>query len=198
LKPLNIFKNAVVNPTPWCLSFIAFSIILHTRQYLFNRSLWFDEAMNTFDIVGKSYHQLMDKLEYGQGIPAGFLFIEKFMMDTFYNNEYVLRLFPFLCGIFSAILFYLLIKYYLNSSSIILSVFFFSISDSLIYYSSEVKPYSSDVFISILLLFVVFYYDSRKSSVAFIVCAITGALAVWVSYSSVFVLSGLSITLFIY
>lgn len=198
MKSLDIFRSVAVKPKFWCLSFITFSIILHTRQYLFNRSLWFDEAMNTFNIIGKSYNQLLDKLAFNQGIPAGFLFIEKFMIETFHNSDYVLRLFPFLCGILSVILFYLLIKKYLNSPSIIFSVFLFSISDFLIYYSSEVKPYSSDVFISILILYVVFYYDSRNSRVSSTVCAITGALAVWVSYASVFVLSGLSITLIIY
>lgn len=194
---ISMLKNIYTKPANWGLFFVAFSIILNTRQYLFNRSLWLDEVKNTFNIVGKSYYQLLDKLEYGQGIPAGFLFIEKFMIDTFYNNEYVLRLFPFISGALSIILFYLLVKKYLNSSSIILSVFLFSISDSLIYFSSEIKPYASDVFISVLLLLVVFYYDSGKSLAAFIVCAITGALAVWISYSSVFVLSGLGITLII-
>ncbi len=197
MKPSHVLGNIAEKSTPWCLFFIAFSIILHTRQYLFNRSLWFDETMNAFSIVGKSYSDLLGKLAYSQGIPSGFLFIEKFIVDTFNSSEYALRLFPFICGILSVVLFYKLIKNYLNSSIIIIAVLLFSISDSLIYYSSEVKPYSSDVCIAILILLVVFYFDSRRSRIAFITCAVTGALAVWISYPSVFVLSGAGITLII-
>ena len=71
---------------------------------------------------------------------------------------YTIRLIPFLSGIVSVPLFYLLAKtMYKGKLPIIVSTFLFAVSVPLIYYSQEFKPYSLDVLICILLLLVYKY-----------------------------------------
>jgi len=129
---------------------ICFGIVLRLRQYLFNRSLWLDEALLTLNIISRSFLELLQPLDYRQGAPIGFLFLEKLAVQLFGNSEYVLRLFPFLCGIISLFLFYKVATHYINIKAVLIALGLFAISGWLVYYSSEVKQYSSDVAIVLL------------------------------------------------
>src|SRR5947208_3639344 len=79
---------------PWII--ICLGIILRCGQYLANRSLWLDESFLALNIVQRSFSQLLQPLSYGQGAPIAFLLVEKSFLQAFGNNEYTLRLFPFL------------------------------------------------------------------------------------------------------
>ena len=133
-KSLLRIKNA-----SWIV--ICFGIILHLRQFLFNRSLWYDEAALAINIVNRSFSGLLKPLEPFQVAPTGFLMIERLMVQLFGNSEYVLRLFPLIGGIASIFLFYKITKSYLEPKIALIALILFSISDRLIYFSSEVKRY---------------------------------------------------------
>ena len=55
----------------------AVGIILPCIQYIFNRSLWLDEATLSLNIVGKSALELLHPLDYLQVAPVLFLEISK-------------------------------------------------------------------------------------------------------------------------
>lgn len=78
---------------------------MQLSQYLYNRSLWADEAVLALNIVNRSYLELLQPLDYDQAAPIGFLIVEKFAVQLFGDNEYSLRLFPLLSGIISLLLF---------------------------------------------------------------------------------------------
>ena len=62
----------------WFLVIILlYGFILRLAHYITNRSLWLDEAFIALNIINKSFFQLVDKLDYCQAAPIGFLFIEK-------------------------------------------------------------------------------------------------------------------------
>jgi len=158
---------------------ICFGIILRFIQYLYNRSLWFDEAMLTFNIINRSFSELFQPLNYGQAAPFGFLIIEKLLIRTFGNSEYVLRLFPFLCGIISVFLFCRVAVYYIEKRAVPIALGLFAISGPLIYYSSEVKQYSSDVTIALLLYWVAIYIQSKKLTIPCIaIFGVIGAVSI--------------------
>ena len=92
------------------LSFIiiCFGILVRLVQYLFNRSLWADEAVLALNIVNRSYLELLEPLDYEQGAPIGFLILEKLAVQLFGDNEYALRLVPLLSSIICFFLFYIL------------------------------------------------------------------------------------------
>ena len=188
-----------MNRTVVRLSWLAIftGIILRASQFFYNRSLWFDEALVSLNIVQRSFFQLFESLNYNQGAPVGFLIIEKLLVTLFGQNDLVLRVFPFACSIISLFLFYKLCQLYLLPRVIPIALLIFSLVEPLIYYSSEVKQYSSDVFITILLLVLAKYFEqdivTPKKMYSFIAI---GALSIWFSHPAIFVLIGTTITLY--
>jgi hypothetical protein len=63
---------------PWVI--IGFGAVLRVLQYLYNRSLWNDEAGLALNIVGRSFAGLLQPLSYGQAAPFGFLVVEGAML----------------------------------------------------------------------------------------------------------------------
>jgi hypothetical protein len=177
-------------------SIIAFGILLRASQYLFNRSLWLDEACLVWNIVHKPFSELLGPLHYNQAAPIGFLFVEKFFVQEFGNTEYILRLFPLMCGILSLPLYYQLVKHHISKGATLFAVALLSLSNTLIYYASDVKQYASDVMIVIILYLAVFYFEAKKMTPHRIASfGLLGAAAIWFSHPSLFILAGFGITL---
>ena len=175
---------------------IAYGVLLRLTQYLFNRSLWLDESMLALNIVNRKFAQLLKPLDYDQGAPVGFLMVERAAVQVFGSSEYALRLFPFVCGIVSLLLFYRLAKLSVSSQAVPIALGLFATLAPLIYYSSEAKQYSSDVAIALCLSSAAVLYQScRLTSRGVYVFALLGAVSIWFSHPSVFVLSGVAVSL---
>lgn len=121
------------------LLIICFGILVRLVQYLFNRSLWADEAVLALNIVNRSYLELLQPLDYDQGAPLGFLMVEKLAVQAFGDNEYALRLFPLLSSIISFFLFYELARRSIQRLAIPIALALFASLRYLVYYASEVK-----------------------------------------------------------
>ena len=174
---------------------IGFGIVLRVAQYLFNRSLWLDEAMLAINIISRPLPELLQPLSYDQAAPIGFLMAEKLAVDVFGTSEYALRLFPILCGTLSIFLFYAVARHDLEIQAVPIALGLFAISDKLIYFSSEVKQYSSDVAIALSLYAVAIYFKSERLSHSRIaLCGAIGAAAIWFSHPAIFILAGLGLT----
>ncbi len=192
-------SNLVYNSPalPWVI--IGLGVVLRLVQYLFNRSLWFDESLLALNIIDRSFWGLLQLLDHNQGAPIGFLLLEKLVIQVFGQSEYALRLFPFLSGIASLFIFYEVAKHYVKTKAVLIALSLFAISGPLIYYSVDVKQYSSDVAIALLIYWATIHLRAKGSSIPRIVLlGILGALAIWFSHPAVFVLGGLlvSLTLF--
>ncbi len=182
---------------PWIL--ITIGAVFRLAQYLFNRSLTEGEAPLAMNIIERSYQTLIKPLDYVQAAPIGFLYIEKLCVNIFGNNEYALRIFPLFAGILALFLFYKILKIIGDYKITLWGLTFFVLNDYLIYFSSEVKPYSSDVFFSLLLIFLLLITirDNLKIS-TMIIYEIVGAITIWFSFPAIFVLSGTGIVLLIH
>ena len=130
-KILNRLKSFNKPEFLWSL-LVATGIILRLRQYFVNRSLWVDEAMLAFNIVNRTFGALTLPLDFNQGAPIGFLFIEKFIILALGNQDYILRLFPIFSGVLSVYLIYRIAKECFGKSGMF-GVLLFSISASIIY-----------------------------------------------------------------
>jgi len=143
---------------------IAYGILLRLTQYLSNSSLWLDESRLALNIVNRSFSQLLQPLDYGQGAPLGFLILEKAAVRLLGSSEYALRFLPLLCGVVSLLLFYRLAAQSISPKAVPIALGLFALSGPLIYYSSEVKQYSSDVAAAVLLLCAAICFESWKVS----------------------------------
>ncbi len=170
-------------------------IILRVIFYLGDRSLWHDEAKLALVINNLSFYELSHpgastELKF-QPYPLGFLILEKSLVNFLGDQELIFRLFPLISGVFSLILFNILIKCYLSSEISLIGLGLLTFSPQLIYYSSEVRPYSSDILISlILLLMIEFILGNDLNKRAITILGVVGAVCIWFSTPSVFVWTG--------
>lgn len=170
---------------------IGFGVVVRVAQYLWNRSLWADEAVLALNIVNRSYGELLQPLDYDQGAPLGFLMVEKLAVQVFGDNEYALRLFPLICGIVSLFLFYQLANRFIQGWAIPIALALFASLHYLVYYSSEVKQYSSDVAIALLCSLISLGLLRQKLGIyQMIILSLGGAIAIWFSHPAIFVLAG--------
>lgn len=210
-RPRSLFRRAVRSTTEclqraepfWvsdklCWGIVAVGGALRLIAYLGNRSLWRDEAALAMNIIERSYAGLLQPLDSYQVAPLGFLMLEKTAVLVLGSSEYALRLIPLLAGFLSLILFKQVAGRCLRPAAVTIALTFFALSDRLIYYSSEVKQYSLDVAIALLIVWTAFKIHSEELSIARAAgFGLLGAAAVWFSHPAIFVLAGAGFVLFV-
>ena len=194
-ETLAIADRSVMAILPWVI--ISLGIVLRLRQFLFNRSLSFDESLVALNIIERSFLELAKPLDYKATAPIGFLMIEKLLVYIFGDHEYVLRFLPFFAGVISLLLFYEVAKRCVGLKGVIIALGLFALSDPLIYYSTELKQYSSDVTIGLFLCLIgISLLRQETLSYRVIVSsAIVGPTLILFSYPAVFTLAGIGVTL---
>ena len=134
----------------WYLLVIAgifiLGISLRIMVFLYNRPLWLDECQLALSILERNIFGFFSALEFFQSAPPLFMMTLKLFSKVFGIKEFALRLFPLLCGLIAIPVFYKFSKMFLiRKWSVVLASFLFAVNCELIYYSEEVKQYSSDV-----------------------------------------------------
>lgn len=168
--------------------------IARISQYASNRSLWLDEAFLALNLTSRSYAELLSPLANHQIAPIGFLLIERFFIEMLGKSEYALRLFPLLCGLASLLLFVFVTRRILPREAANYAVALFALSDTLIYYASEAKQYSTDVAVALLLFFITLRLMEKRDALSFWSLALVGAGSVWLSHPAAFVLAGMGLS----
>lgn len=172
-------------------------VFFRCAEFFSEKSLWFDEAKTALKIEGNTCEQLINgkTITKKQPYPAGFLIITKWFSMLGGNNELSLRLFPFVCGILALFLFYRVAHELFGPAPALLALSFFALSPNLIYYSSELKPYSSDILFTVIFLHVFYNIIHKELSwQKIILFGVVGGLAFWVSYPIVFVAAGMGLS----
>jgi len=174
---------------------VLLGILFRLRFYFFNRSLWFDEALLTVNIISRPFDALVPPLEFHQGAPFGFLALEKAAIAAFGTSEYALRAVPLLAAVAALLLLFYLCRRILSVEATLVTVGLFALSTGQIGYSAEVKPYSMDAAVALLVTLVAITAAATLRRRDLAVLALTGAAAVWFSYPAAFVLAGIGICL---
>ncbi|MHA2039696.1 MAG: glycosyltransferase family 39 protein, partial [Promethearchaeota archaeon] len=183
------------NKLPWII--IGVGIVLRLVRYLYNPSLWFDESDIAIDIISRPISELINPSpDYNQAYPLAFMILIKLSTQVLGTSEYVIRLIPLIASIIALFLFYRVVKSYLEPNAVLIALGLFAISDSLVFQSSNLKPYSSDVLFTLLIFTLTIYVQSMKLNMpSIILFGISGAIAIWFSNPSVFVLAGVGASL---
>lgn len=177
---------------------VLLGIVVRLTQYLSNRSLWGDEVNLALNIVNRSYLELLQPLDHNQAAPPGFLWIEKAAVQLFGNTEYALRLFPLISGLVALVVFYHLANRYVAAIAAPVAIALFACLKYIVYYTTEVKQYSSDVMIAVVLcslLIPLRHQVLNKRQLLFL--GGLGALCIWISHPTVFVLAGIEVGYFL-
>ncbi|MGZ9235761.1 MAG: hypothetical protein ACXW4E_09570, partial [Anaerolineales bacterium] len=179
---------------------IGFGLILRASKYLPAFSMRGDELAVTLNLINRSAIDLITQpLDYEQAAPFGFVLLVKTLMTLFGQSEYVLRLTAFVAGCVSLILLQNLLSKTMGIYGNIFALAAFAFGNYLIYYSAELKQYSSDVLLCVLLLLAFHRHLSKETNTAdFVLLAALGTLALCFSYPALFVIAGIGITLFVH
>jgi len=150
-------------------------------QFIFNRSLWQDEASLALNIVNLNFAELLKPFTNGQVAPILFLQTEKIFSRLWPASEYGLRLFPLACYCVTLFFFFKILRKTLpDYPSIVFTLSLFVFSPVMIRYSSEVKQYMSDTLVS-----AVFFYllikDYKSEQTRFIHLGLAGITGIFLS-----------------
>ncbi|NQT66871.1 MAG: glycosyltransferase family 39 protein [Actinobacteria bacterium] len=181
----------------WIIVIIGITARLH--QYLLNHTLWLDEAFIAINVIKSNFKELLLPLKYySQSAPVLFLESTKLITKIYNNSEFAFRLLPLLAGIGSVIVAYFLGKKFLNKKALIVFLTLIAFSRYGIYYSAELKQYSIEFLATILILIVVINaYNSNYNLRSSLIALTAGAILIFCSYSSIFIILGVSAALII-
>lgn len=179
-----------VDGIAWLIILVA--SLVRIIQYLFNRSLWADEASLALNIVNRSYAELLQPLDYQQGAPIGFLFLEKVAIQIFHSNEYSLRLVPLLGSLITLVLFYYILRRYFQNNAILLGLILIGFLYPFVYFAVEVKQYSTDVTVALCCFLIAKQTEqSFISNSQTVLFSLLGAILIWFSHPAIFILTGI-------
>ena len=157
-------NNESFNVWIWCV--IGLGIILRLVFPIMNAGLWHDECAVAINILDRDFWGLFNPLRFLQVAPPLFLSAVKLptlLINPLENSaitDFVLRLIPLFSGIASIFAFYYLLKNLFTNKYIqFIGVCLFALNPLLIQYSYELKPYSTDVLVTILLLIYFIKYN---------------------------------------
>jgi hypothetical protein len=169
---------------------------LRLAAFASGRALWHDEAALALNILQRSFAELFQPLQFDQGAPVGFLLAVKLVVLALGGSEFVLRSVPLLSGCLALLAFYPLARRLLPARAVPVAVGLFAVLPGLIYYSAELKQYSTDVLVAVVLLWVgaaPLLRPGRAGWRRLLATGLVGAAVVWLSHPAVFVLGGVGL-----
>src|SRR5262245_60434321 len=173
----------------WCL--VACGAAARVWRWLADRSLWGDEGALAINLVERSPAALAAPLAHDQVAPIGFLWLEKAAALAFGESEYALRLLPLLASLAALPLFHRVARELLGRRDALLALALSAVSEPLVYYATELKPYSSDVLVGLLIAWPALLVVQRGASPRRLAAlGAAGALGPWFSLPAPFVCGG--------
>lgn len=162
---------------------------LRVYHFLFvRRPLWMDEAMMALNIPARSFAGLLKRLDYNATAPFPFLWMERACVGMWGANELTLRAVPLLAGLAVIVLVALLGRRLYGEPGAWAAALLVALSPTLLRYSNEVRPYSTDALVTAAILTAVVSVaqdpQARRRWLALVVVAPVGVLA---SYPGLFV-----------
>lgn len=174
---------------------VVLAVALRTWAYVSDVSLSLDEMLVARNILGLSLRDLLTKpLQLDQVAPRGFLLVEKLSVGAFGKNEMALRLFPFLCGIASVLLFRRVAERMLDGWAVPFALALFAIGIPFIQFGDEVKQYAVDAVVALLLLDLALQLrDPNATTRRLVLVGLAGWVVIWFSQASVVVMGGIGL-----
>ena len=147
--------------------------------------------MLSLNIASRPFHELVTPLAYAQIAPVPFLWVERLMVSAFGVNEWVLRALPLLAGSAMCLALLLVGRRMLRPGELVVALTLAALSPALVRYSVEVKPYSWDALLAVVMVgATVPLLTPASTPVSWARLAIVGSVVVVSSLASPFVALG--------
>jgi len=174
---------------------IAVGLVIRLKILIQNRSLFIDEASLARNLCERSYSGFFTNLSYEQYAPPLFMVECKLVTQIFGNLEWAMRLIPFVAGLGSMWLLWLLLRDWIGSPVVrIYGLSLFCFSFFAIRYGTEFKQYSGDAFLALAFTWLAWRdkdaeWERRKT----LEWVGLGCMGIWYSMPLVFTLSGVGL-----
>lgn len=171
-------------------------LIWRTARYLAAWPIWGDEAFVAVDFLTRDYADMLKPSQYGQIVPLLFMWGELAICRAFGSSEQALRLLPFVAGVLSLLLYWRLARTTLAPRTALLPIGFFAAAYFTVRHGAEVKPYASDLLISLIFLLLALRIRSKSGDwPAWAALIALAGLGGWASYPAIFCAGGIAIYL---
>ena len=183
-------------PARLTLVLVVIGVVLRLWAYAGVTPLWLDEILLGRNIIELPLGTLLtEPLRLDQVAPRGFLLVEKLAVSVFGPTELALRLFPFLCGLASLLLFWRLAARILEGWGVSIAVGLFALGVPFIKYSAEAKQYGVDVLAAIALLDLTLRLrdDEGPARARLLLGGASSFIVIWFSQTSVLVMTGIGL-----
>lgn len=179
----------------WMLVFLALGLLWRLVRYFQGIPFWGDEAYLLLSILHLDFGGLLrEPLEYGQVAPLLFVWVQRLFLEHFGGGEFAMRILPIAAGVAALALFARVAWLELPARAAALAVGIYAVSYRVVRHTTESKPYGTDGFVAILLLWAArgWWQNPEHFGRAALLTA-AGVIGVWLSYPAVFVAGGIGI-----
>lgn len=181
--------------TAIAIALILLGIAPRCAEFFSGRPLWLDESQLAVNALDKSFIGMCRPLENNQVAPPAYMWMQKAGVLCLGADVYAVRWPSLAAGILGLVLFWCMARNLASRTGALIGLAFVAFSQHLIYYAGEAKPYELDAFFTVLILWLAVRLEQGEFRRGRAIClAVAGAMAVWASYSSVFVLGGVGVT----
>lgn len=167
---MKISKNISANSALWtylAIMVLALGVLARIYCYVWHKDLWLDEAMLAFSMYGISFRELFfAPLPFTQAAPLGFLLVSKTLGAVFGYSEWVLYFLPFVCGLGTLILAYMIGKRLFSPFGCFVFVLLAVGNMGLLHYTTEFKQYGIEAFCSFLMIYIYIFAFGAKEQAA--------------------------------
>jgi 4-amino-4-deoxy-L-arabinose transferase-like glycosyltransferase len=172
---------------------VLFSLIIlgiTTRMINLNQSLFVDEAWVANSVLTPSLHEMFLYDNWLQTSPPLFLLLVRYTAKVLGTSDLALRAVPSFFGMLSIIVMAIIGRRVLDRTSAILCVALLVTSTAAYHWEILLKQYSSDLFVSLFLLWMIYRYldAATRRNYVLMVCAF--AVGVLLSYTAMFLVPG--------
>ncbi|MEW6250506.1 MAG: glycosyltransferase family 39 protein [Planctomycetota bacterium] len=187
------------------LALLAVGLVWRVLRYAVGAPIWGDESFVAVNLVTLSpdgtirprdFLRLIQPLDYGQIVPLAFMWIELAVVKalvplvgrTAALSEWALRLVATLASLAALFLFARFARHVLPRRPALLAIGFFAVSFYIVRHGAEIKPYETDLLVSLGLTMLAWSVWQRPNSASrWAALLLLAAAAPWLSYPAVFV-----------
>ena len=178
------------------LVIVLLNLTWRTVRYGMGFPIWGDEAFVAVNFLTRDFADLLRPLEHDQIAPLGFMWAELAVTRAIGLSEWALRLVPYLCGVLCMLLFWRLAVRLLDRRTALLAVAIFAAAYYPVRHAAEVKPYSGDLLVSLVLTWLGWAVAQRpRAARRWLALILAGCVGVWVSDPGAFVAGGIALAL---
>lgn len=175
---------------------VLLGVLERVVQWAAARSFWLDEVALALNLQTHSYRALTGPLVGDQAAPVGWLWVERWVFVHVGPGELALRLLPLAFGCGAVVVVAVLAWRLLSPGAATVACVLAAASPALVYYSDDLKQYSSDTFwVPLLALLTVRCLDRRRLWVWAPVWGVLAAVGFAFSHALLLAVAGYGVVL---